>query len=331
MYQPTLAVLDGLLWPLVRSWGKPAAVAVIAAGLAALTLIVQRLVTDNRRLREAKRRAAALQRFAAALPQDSRRRSALLRLAAPVPWRTLLASLVPIGILLGPMVLPFVWFQQRIDPAVWNAPAGAAVQVVALVESDWSQPVRIEVPPPAVVDDATPAERTLPPLRRTLERLLALYRQPRTDPDAPWELQAAPDPGRERTANDLQAYLAAGIPPQGITWLVRSPDARGGQFPVTVTTSGQPPLALRVVLGDDYPPAPRSVKGAGDSPFKELRVVYPQPRLEPVFWRPLARLLGDQPGGLLTRLAAIDLGWLWLYILAYLPALLIIRWILRVA
>ena len=132
--------------------------------------------------------------------------------------------MVPIGILLGPMVMPFVWFRERIDPAVWNAPAGSAVQIVATVDSDWSEPVRIDVPPPVVVDDSTPASRTLPPLRETLEHLLALYRQPRDDPGEPWELKLAPDLGREQTANDLQAYLDAGIPPQGITWLIRPPD-----------------------------------------------------------------------------------------------------------
>ncbi len=57
--QPVLAALDFVLWPIVRGLGKPATVAIVAAGIAALSLVVQRLATDNRRLREAKRRAAA--------------------------------------------------------------------------------------------------------------------------------------------------------------------------------------------------------------------------------------------------------------------------------
>ena len=44
-----------------------------------------------------------------------------------------------------------------------------------------------------VLDDATPCTRTLPPIRQTLERLLALYRQPRSAAGEPWELQLAPD------------------------------------------------------------------------------------------------------------------------------------------
>ena len=68
-YQPTLATLDFVLWPIVRALGKPATVAILAAGVAALSLVIQTLVTDNRRLREAKRRASALRALADALPR----------------------------------------------------------------------------------------------------------------------------------------------------------------------------------------------------------------------------------------------------------------------
>ncbi|MHB1035418.1 MAG: PEP/pyruvate-binding domain-containing protein [Pirellulales bacterium] len=329
-YWPTIAAMDAVLWPLVRSLGKPAAVAIIAAGLAVLALVVQRLATDNRRLREAKRRAAALGRLANALPKDSPRRAALRRLAAPVRVRALVASMTPVGILLGPMVLPFVWFNQRIDPSVWNAPAGSAVQVVATVQSDWRKPVRIEVPEGVVVDEATPESPTLPPLKETLERLLAIYRQPRNDPGAPWELKAAPDLAREQTADDLAAYLAAGIPPRAITWLVRPPEDAIGTFPVAVTAMGYPGVTASVVLGDESPPALRMVTGPGDGPIKEVRIDYPRPKLKPVFWRPLA-FLGGTPVPFSARLAAWDVGWLWLYILVYLPTLMLVRLMLKVA
>ena len=97
VYQPTLAALDFILWPIVRALGKPATVAILAAGVAALSLVVQKLVTDNRRLREAKRRAAALNALADALPKDSPRRRVLLGLAAPVQLRGLLAAMVPLA------------------------------------------------------------------------------------------------------------------------------------------------------------------------------------------------------------------------------------------
>jgi pyruvate,water dikinase len=323
VHQPTLRALDVVLWPIARTLGKPAVVAVVAVGVAVLTLLVQKLVTDNRRLREAKRRATVLKRQAGSLPKDSPKRAALTRLAAQVQVRTLAAAMIPIGILLGPMVMPFVWFRDRVDPAAWNAPAGSAVYVVATMDGEWSQPVQIDVPPSVVVDDSTPASRTLPPLRATLEHLLVLYRQPRDDPGQPWELKLAPDLGREQTANDLQAYLDAGIGPQGLTWLLRPPDTMSGRFLVTVTAGEQPPVSVSVVLGDEVPPAPCRVAGPAGSPVKELRVVYPKSKQESVFWRPLAPLGG--------RRAATDIGWLWLYIIAYLPTLVLARAVLKLA
>jgi uncharacterized membrane protein (DUF106 family) len=315
-YRPTLAALDFVLWPIVRGLGKPSTVAILAASMAAISLVVQRLVTDNRRLLEAKRRATALNKLANAVPNDSPRRRVLLGLAAPVQLRALLAAMVPVGILLGPMVMLFVWLQQRVDPSVSSAPPGSTTHVVATVESDWSEPVRLEVPPPMVVDDATPCSRTLPPIRKTLERLLALYRQPRSAPGDPWELRLAPDLAREQTAGDLEAYLAAGVPPQTVTWLVRPPKEFSGRFPVTVTAAGHPPVKINVVLGEEYPPALASAKGVIGSPIEELRVVYPKSRLEPFFWRPLPN---------------VNVGWLLLYILVYFPTLMLVRLVLKVA
>jgi rifampicin phosphotransferase len=323
VHQPTLRALDVVLWPVVRSLGKPAVVAVVAVGVALLTLLIQKLATDNRRLREAKRRATVLKRQAQSLPTDSPKRATLMRLAAPVQVRTLIAALVPVGILLGPMVLPFVWFRERVDPAAWNAPAGSAVQIVATVDSGWREPVRIEVPSAVALDDSTPPSRVLPPLRETLEHLLVLYRQSRDDPSLPWELTVAPDLGRQQTANDLQAYLDAGIRSQGITWQIRPPEGMGGRFSVAVTAGEHPPVSVPVVLGDEVPPGPCRVVGPAGSPVQELRVVYPKSKLEPVFWRPPAFLGGP--------VASIDLGWLWLYILVYLPALVIVRAVLKVA
>ena len=331
LYQFTLSALDFPLWPIVRAWGKPSAVAIIAASMAVLTLIVQKLVTDNRRLMEAKRRAAALNKISNALPLDSPRRAVVQRLAAPVQLRALSAAMVPIGILLGPMVLSFAWLKERVDPSVWNAPAGSAVTVVATVKSDWNAPIRMVVPQPAVVDDATPSVRTLPPLRKTLERLLALYRQPRNDPSVPWELKAAPDLAREQTADNLQAYLTAGIPPQSMTWTIRLPDDMSGRFPVSVSTAGRPPLMAMVVLGEDYPPAPLCTKNADESPLKELRVVYPKPKVEPVFWKPLACLIGNNQIPFAGWLATIKIGWLLLYIVVYLPTLMLVKIVLKVA
>ena len=229
------------------------------------------------------------------------------------------------------MVMSFVWLQQRVDPSVTNALPGSTAHVVATVESDWSEPIRLDVPPPMVLDDTTPSLRTLPPIRKTLERLLALYRQPRNVPGEPWEMRLAPDLAREQTADDLEAYLAAGVPPQAVTWLVRPPEGFSGRFPVTVTAAGHPPVTVDVVLGEEYPPARVSAKGVPVHPSRNCEWSIRNRRLEPVFWRPLAGIAGDSPVPFIARLATINVGWLWLYILAYLLTLILVRTILKVA
>jgi hypothetical protein len=199
------------------------------------------------------------------------------------------------------------------------------------VESDWNGPIRIDVPRQGIVDDATPSVRTLPPLRKTLERLLALYRQPRNDPSLPWELSTAPDLVRQQMADNLREYLDAGIPPQNIAWTLHPPDNMTGRFSVTATAAGHPPLTAWVVLGDDDPPASLRTKGASGSPLKELRIVYPKSKAEPVFCKPLAFLTDNDWIPFASRLAAINVGWLLLYIAVYLPALTLVKIVLKIA
>jgi pyruvate,water dikinase len=316
VHDPTMRLLDLVLWPIVRWAGKPLAVVIIAAGIAIVTLLVQKFLTDNRRLRVAKHRATQLTRQARSLPGESPVRAEMNRLAAPVHARALLAALVPIGILLGPMMLPFVWFAKRVDPKVWNAPPGSPAQIVAMIDGEWTQPVQIEVPPGFEVDQATPALRTLPPLRATLERLLSLYRQPRSQPDEPWELKLAPDLGRQQMADDLKAYLDAGIPPQGMTWLIRPARDAQGRFPIAVRTVGHAPVTIDVVLGDKYPPSMIRAAGLAGSPIVELRASYPRPKTETHFFRPFG---------------SFEVGWVWTYVIAYLCALLPLRAALKVA
>ena len=290
VYQPTLSAMDVFLWPIARTLGKPAVVVIVASIIALATLILQKLATDNRRLLEAKRRAALLKCHADKLPSESPRRALLLRLAAPVQFRTLMAAMLPVGILLGPMVMPFIWFKERIDPAVWNAAAGSPVQIVATIDSNWTQPVELQTLASIALDESTPAARTLQPLRPTLERLLALDRKPQADPPPPgmpWELQTAPDISRQQTIDDLQGYLDAGIPPQGITWHVHPPTDMDGKFPITLTAAGHPPTTINVVLGEKYPPAPATTAGPTNSPIQQLRVVYPRSQQEKIFFRPL--------------------------------------------
>jgi hypothetical protein len=242
-----------------------------------------------------------------------------------VQLRLLMAALVPVGVLLGPMIMPFVWFRERIDPAVMVPPAGSPVQVVATFDSAVREPVTLFVEPALAIDETTPAQQKLPPIRETLTRLLALYRQPRPDPAAPWELQLAPDVARQQTADDLQAYLDAGVPPQSVTWLVRTPEGASDPFQVKVRAEGRDALAAPFTVGDRFAPEPLVVEGRPGGAIRQVRFEYPQAKAATPFWRPFAGVVKT------GALATWDVGWLWVYILVYLPLVMVIRTLLRVA
>jgi hypothetical protein len=184
----------------------------------------------------------------------------------------------------------------------------------------WASPVRIEIPPGMALDETTAAVRTPPPVRKTLEHLLTLYRQPQEKTSGPWELQVAPDVARMETAGDLKRFLDAGLPPQGMTWTIRPAAGASGRFPVSVMTEGHAPVSLNVVLGNQFPPGASSATGGAGSPIRELKVVYPRSSQKPVFWQPLTALG-----------SALDVGWLMTYLLAYLPVLFILQVLIKVA
>lgn len=340
LYQPSLSAIDVILWPLVRAAGKPATVALVAAGLAALTMVIQRFGTDNARLREAKRRAAGLSRRAALLPADSPRRAAMAAAAAPVQWRVLGAAMVPMALLLGPMVMTFMWFPARVDPASWNADPGAAVEVVATVDSNLRTPVMIFPAAPLELDPSTMWSQTPEPIRETLEKHLVRLKVPSDLPDEPWEVKAAADQARAATVADLEAYLKAGVPPRPVAWTVRAPADATGRFTVAVQAGGDQPTIVPIVLGDAAPPAPKETAGRPKSAVISVRVDYPRRQHAPVLWGPLDRAgawldrVVPRPvrwkDSTLLKFAWID-HWLDVYLLAYLPALFGLRWALRVA
>jgi pyruvate,water dikinase len=334
VWEPTLRLMDMVLWPIVRAIGKPGVVVLIAVLVGLVTLVLQRLMTDNARLLEAKKRAAALKKEADGLPEKSRRRGALLRLANPVALRTLGAAMVPVGILLGPMVMPFVWMQERIDPSVQVGKVGEGVQVVAMVEGEFTDPVTLHVAAPAAIDEATPAVRKLPAVRPVLERMLKNQKAKAAGDEAATQAMVAgagdagggsgDAAGAAIMAKELETYLKAGFGPRGIRWRVLVPEGYAGTFAVNVAAErggrGRGSSAARVVIGNVDAPAPAIVAGHGA--VREVKVIYPRGE-QPVFFRPLA-FMGGKAG-------AWDMGWVWLYVAAYLPVLMVLRWALKVA
>ena len=172
LYDGAMAVLDFFLLPLVDVSGRFGTVAAVAAGLAALSIVGQRLLTDNRRLAEGKRRAGALRKQASNLPKGSPRRKALEQAASGVQLRLFSAALFPLLLILGPMVMVFLWFPARIDPASWNAAPGAMAYVTARVQGDHSGAVRLVHAPELRLNDQTPASQKIILIRPVLDRLL---------------------------------------------------------------------------------------------------------------------------------------------------------------
>jgi hypothetical protein len=348
-----MRLLDTVLWPLVSTLGKPGAVAVMAAALALLTLIGQRLLTDNRRLLAAKQRANRLRKEAACLPAESPRRTALGRAASGVQLRLLGAAFVPLAVLLGPMIMSFVWLPERVDPASWNPPPGAVAYVTAAVDGEHSGPIDLDVDTALTMDDQTPASQSAPPVRAVLEGLLASWQEPTDQPEVISERHSRLSL-RERNASfterkatiptamiaDLKGYLSHAIPPQQLTWTIRTP-AEPGRYPIVLSAGSEALVCTSLVVGELFPPEPKEDLGDGrgplqvvpahaGSPIERVTVTYQFPRTlgDRVFFAPLRAI----PNQLLPNQSwrQWDVGWLLTYIAVYLLALLPTRWLLNI-
>ncbi|QDU90282.1 Phosphoenolpyruvate synthase [Pirellulimonas nuda] len=317
---PSFRLIDLVLWPLVRSIGMVGAVALVGGAFSLFLLIAQRRFTDNARLFEAKRRAAKLRQMAAKLPRDSQRRAAMLAAVKPVSGRVLRASMAPLAWVLGPMMLVFLWFPERVDPAVWNPDPGRGVSIVAEIDGDFVAPVTLEVPEALALETGVPAERTLPAIRGELEDLRRQWQASELS-GLPWEVQAAGDHAREALVGSLNAFLRNGVPPQTISWRLRVPADAAGRHVARLSTA-EPSAAIDIplVFGDTHPPPPTQVSHGEGGPVRSLSVVHPRPLTQRKFWTPLAYVGGP----------AWDFGWLGAYLVVYLGVMLLGKRLLRV-
>jgi rifampicin phosphotransferase len=295
IYQPALQILDNLLWPVVRLCGRPWTVGLFAAGLALVTAVVQRLTVNNARMREVARRSRDLLTKAAALPAHSADRSALTIIAGRAHLRVIGAGLVPIGILFGLFVLSFAWLTARMNTV--SPLPGSSALVVAAIDSDCRSPVTLAVNPPLYIDKSSPATRSLPPIRETLERLVS--RREISDPDRA----------------DLQRYLKRGVPAQTIAWTIRCDAA--GSFPIRIVLGKEQSFQHFAVFGDKFPPTnTRYFKYTGQ-PLRSLTVR--NTGQNPGFWNTKSLFPGLDH----------DVSWLWIYLAVYLATWLPLRRILR--
>jgi len=313
LYQPTFRFLDIFLWPIIAHLGKPAAVIVVAAAIAAGSMLIQRFLTDNDRLREAKRRSNLLMKQANQLPKDAPRGELLYRLAAPVQTRIFMAALVPLAVLPGPMVITFLSLPARVDPANWNPPPGSSFTVVATVNSDIRDPITISPAAPLSLDDPGNASKALPPIRETLERMRSKWQQP-GGTNLPWEQLS-----REQAMADLRDFLSHGIPPQSVSWKINSTPNQSGQFPIQISIPRHAPLTINAVLGESHAPAPLEITDHDAKGIVSAKIVHPRSDQKRTFWAPLS--WAGKPW---------DAGWLWLYLIVYLPVMFGLKWILGV-
>jgi uncharacterized membrane protein (DUF106 family) len=320
LYWPTIKAIDWSLWPIVRGAGKVWTVAIVAAALAALTMLCQRLLTDNARLLEGKRRARQLSREAAKLPKDSKRRITMEDLAAGVQMRVAVAAFVPLAVLLGPLVMSCIWLPNRVAPEAWNANPGTTATVVATVDSDVRRPLTLELREPLRLDETTAASQTLPLIRETLQRLAKQWQQNSDLSALPWELREAGRRAGQASLAELQTYLLKDtIPPQALSWTIRPAEQAAGRFPIVLRVGDQVAVTLWAVFGEQYPPDASEV--AGEAGVVWAKIIYAKPEHRRVFWAPLARM----------GLAHWDAGWMITYLLAYLPAMFLFRRIFNVA
>lgn len=314
---PVTDLLDAALWPLVTGLGRTGAVAAIAVALAVLTMLGQRLLTDHRRLVTAKHRARSLQKRAAKLPADDPTRRRMLQLAAPVQGRVLGASFVPLAVLLGPLVVTFIWLGERVDPLLSVAAPGGSVPIIATVEGDYVQPVSIEVGQGLAVVDTSPVAQTIPPVRQALGELRAQWEQDSDLASLPWEVRSAARMHRQQMLADLEAFLAGPMKEQQLAWTVQLPTAEG-VYQATIR-AGDQQLTVPLAVGRGAPPQPPVTDGR-PQPVQQVKVVYPPvPARDAIFCQPFAALGWTW-----------DIGWLGVYIALYLPAMLLIKAVLRV-
>jgi pyruvate,water dikinase len=248
------------------------------------------------------------------LPLRSPRCNALLGLAGPVQVRIAAAALVPLAVILGPMVMVFVWLPQRVDPAVMSARPGSDVDITALVQSDYREPLTLSLSGPLAFKTGYGSTQKLQPIRETM---LEMYKELGSASDIkPLAARVL----AERSRESLKASMEGALPPQPCTWKIVCVDNAVGEFPVSLRV-GNGLWLFNVVFGDRQPPSPTLI--AGDSHLVlSIQLKYnavSQDSPKAYFWHPFKPKSDWDPGWLLT------------YLVVYVPVMFGVKWGLRVA
>ncbi len=264
LYNVSMEVVDAALWPVVVAWSKEGVVIVLAVALATLTMLGQRFLTDNTRLRVAKKRAAALRKEAAKLPKDSPRRKELQRLAGPVQMRVVAAAFVPLAIILGPMVMSFVWLPGRIGPGAYTPDPREDITVTAIVRGDYPGSVTLTPPEEMSIARGTPSQS----LFDVKEQLRTLEKRMSSPPAALGRPEDASSRGMlDALAERVHAYTEpkVAVPARKLTWTLAAP-RKPGRYDIRVEADKGRPVEITAAMGQWEPPAPQTVAGWAELP-----------------------------------------------------------------
>jgi len=315
LHEPAIGLIDWIIWPLIRNFGMVTAVGIVAGFFGLIPILMQRLMTDNARILEAKRRAGVLRKAAAKLPAESPLKKEMERLAGPVTLRILKASMVPLACVLGPMIMIFMWFPMRVDPLSWSAEPGRMVSIVADVDGEVTEPVTLSVAGPLKLSSISKPEQSLPPIRAELEELRSEWNQSSDLSSLPWEVQSAGDHARQLLVSSLNSYLQVGVPPQKLTWMIEVPTDAWGAHAVELFVGGEVISAFDLVFGSSQPPG-LALINPESTEVPTINVKYPRALTKATFC--------VFPG------TSKDIGWLGIYLLIYLPMMFIAKWVLKV-
>lgn len=344
-------LIDLLLLPLLRVLGKPFVVGLVASVVAAGCMIIQRYLADTPRLREAKRRTKLLAKEAKSLPKDSLRGTVIQKLVASVQTRITMAALVPLAVLLGPMMMSFMWFPSRVDTAARNAKPGSSMVVTAVIEAENYHDVELSVPDGFEIESVTPAKQRITDYRKPLERYLAKRRTDEPGLEGRhWAEGMMVLKAYEDHTKELANFLENGrFPNQKLVWRVNPVDEAVGRWKFALNQGGNN-LNFPVVQGDGYRPEARELieeTGRGgriktrfvqltrnsveDAGIKEVQVVYQESlaKGEGTFMKLLDRFEAPtdrEP----TTCELLFSPWLIFYLIIYLPVMFISKAVLRI-
>jgi hypothetical protein len=186
--------------------------------------------------------------------------------------------------------------------------------------------LQLNDPPAAAIEDTAP-------LRDALSQMLAAWKSGARPADPILAAQIDQAKKQGETPEKLSTFLSAELKPTAVNWSLRTPP-RDGQFPITVRGPDGAALTLTAILGDAAPPGPVGIGGDPGSSLAEVRLVYDQTPAKH-FWEPLAGVTW-QP--IVARgwnhwdgSFWIVSGWLFVYLIAYVPAMFLARKVLRLA